>query len=799
MPKDEVDRLIRLHLRGEDLNTSSLQRYCMNLLSSHIQPTFTRDAESVANQIKKKLIRTDPTSVAGVSFSNLNSKLSNSRLSKVWAVLHFLLSMSDTTEDYEYIPAPHFSVHDGLAEQEPLLSQHLENPMNSNMLSNIQSNNYYYNNSLQHSDGIHIANELSLVREVLYSFQGISGTQIAVAESSKFFNISSQMLTPLSTRSLMANLCELGELLIFIKAFANEHVDNTKVGLISQSFCAMLLHQLSEYFKLIAVLDSKCTYKSDNADTLSVETKTQSFKSVSGSDITLRQLSVWTYEPLQQMRILAAICDTSRGLSGSALLSQMYQYYTHGDPTVERIVSKILKTVSQPLFGMIRLWMFEGELEDPFNEFFVVPRTGIMPLDKNNNVSISLRPDVHNLWKHKYVLRAEHIPKFLNKSTAKKIFLTGKNLNFIRYSCGESAYSLPNTPSLNLKAFCYEDSIGLEEAVETAYNLTCSTLMTILFEKFSLYEHFSALRKYVLLSQGDFALCLMDLISDSLSKSASTLYKHNLTGALESALRNSSGQWESPNVLRRLDVRLLEISHNDVGWDIFIINYILDDPPLNAIFTSNVMVQYGKLFRFLWKLKHVEYVLAKDWSASITLKNNSADYDSSQLHKIHLFRYEMLHFLRELLQFLTFEVIERSWQEFDVFLKQRSGSLDDLCAAHVAYLNQIVTRGFLVTSINDNESLFHIVNGLLDVIIDYTNNCAKLYTKIEEHHWTKDNDSMPPSDESNYLSDNSDNLFELQNLFKDSLKVLLKAIKMHPDENLKDLSVRLNYNDVYGF
>ena len=49
------------------------------------------------------------------------------------------------------------------------------------------------------------------------------------------------------------------------------------------------------------------------------------------------------------------------------------------------------------------------------------------------------------------------------------------------------------------------------------------------------------------------------LFRNHLSKPANTLFRHNLTGILETAVRSSNAQYDDPEVLNRLDVRLLEV------------------------------------------------------------------------------------------------------------------------------------------------------------------------------------------------------------------------------------------------
>ena len=53
-------------------------------------------------------------------------------------------------------------------------------------------------------------------------------------------------------------------------------------------------------------------------------------------------------------------------------------------------------------------------------------------------------------------------------------------------------------------------------------------------------SHLHALKQFLLLSQGDFVICLMDVVGPELKKRANQLYRHNLSGMLESALQGSN-------------------------------------------------------------------------------------------------------------------------------------------------------------------------------------------------------------------------------------------------------------------
>ena len=69
--------------------------------------------------------------------------------------------------------------------------------------------------------------------------------------------------------------------------------------------------------------------------------------------------------------------------------------------------------------------MIEGELNDPYKEFFV------------EDLTIQME-DNRKLWTERYRLNHIMVPSgLLSNELAKKIMLTGKAVNFIRRCCNE--------------------------------------------------------------------------------------------------------------------------------------------------------------------------------------------------------------------------------------------------------------------------------------------------------------------------------------------------------------------------
>ena len=105
---------------------------------------------------------------------------------------------------------------------------------------------------------------------------------------------------------------------------------------------------------------------------------------------------------------------------------------------------------------------------------------------------------------------------------------------------------------------------------------------------------------------------MLTVCRPSLTRPANTLFRHNLTANLETAIRSSNAQHDPPDVLRRLDARMLEYTHGKIGWDVFTLEYKVD-APIDTVIDPESMIKYLKLFNHLWQMKRIESVLGQGW------------------------------------------------------------------------------------------------------------------------------------------------------------------------------------------
>jgi len=425
------------------------------------------------------------------------------------------------------------------------------------------------------------------------------------------------------------------------------------------------------------------------------------------------------------------------------------------------------------------------------------------------------------------------------------VFLIGKSLNFIRHSCGDSqwveAYSRTSSKELR-----YGDTATLESWIDEAYKTTMQRLMGLMNTRFLLFDHLQALKNYILLGQGDFIALLMESLAANLDRPSNAQYRHTLTAQLEHAIRGSNAQYDSDEVLRRLDARMLQASHGDIGWECFTLEYKID-APVNVVVTEWANRQYLKTFNFLWSIKRVEFALASTWRKCMT---GSRGVLQTGEHKVvqtwkstRGVLAEMVHFVGQLQYYILFEVIESSWTELQSNIRKEDCTLDDLITAHTKYLTSITHKGLLGVrrrqyhdplkeqggdGSEDRNSYLKQLNEILETMLSYRDSVDGLYswsvsdfTRRQEVDAVGlmrraatngkngsapslgglDDDGGPDGSSASYVKSEfpalQERLRHLGAYFRSRLQILLGDLAYQPDVDMRFLGVSMNFNDVY--
>lgn len=99
---------------------------------------------------------------------------------------------------------------------------------------------------------------------------------------------------------MLLRLAELGWLYRKVRHYCDQRSSDSTLGLIGQSFLAALQQELTEYYRLLAVLEAQ------------LHSQTQNHHN-SKSSLTLHRLVVWTLDPHARLKALASLVDVCKG------------------------------------------------------------------------------------------------------------------------------------------------------------------------------------------------------------------------------------------------------------------------------------------------------------------------------------------------------------------------------------------------------------------------------------------------------------------------------------------------------
>ncbi|KAF8076445.1 gamma-tubulin complex DGRIP91/SPC98 component [Lyophyllum atratum] len=804
--------------RDDKSLSDELVSHCQDILTSHIGHNQEPDLGYLADQVKRHLLQSSPSGVASLKFTNLLSRLLEQPvLSRKHASVLFLQSLASSPQ-----PQTSTSFLPSLAPPPP--SRH---PPIPKLLIE-----YRLKIGLTHLP------EPFLLRDALYLLQGISGKFVrfslhsdANLDNTLVFVDDSKYIISAPTKALIHRLSEVGYLYTRVESYVRDTEAATGVGMIEQSLCHHLQSQLTEYYRLIAILESQMVSKAPrNEDGTPAHDDPREVAECSG--LTLRRLDVWINEWRLRMRMMSVCVEGARDAHGGALVNLIHGYADNGDPFVRKFTDQLLEEVSKPFFATLHKWLFSGELYDPFSEFFVALDLSMAHLQYVHPSSLAggigqlsadggfggdaddisgAREGGLRLWETKYQFQKDMLPMFVGEAFGRKIFSTGKSLNFIRYSCHDSDWVVTREKMSNTGGTLkYSDIAGLERSIDAAYQIASQRLFEVFIEKFRLLDHLSALKNYLLLGHGDFADRLMEALGPSLTRPANALYRHNLTAHLDTAVRSSNAIRDHLDVRRRLDARMLEYSHGEIGWDVFTLEYKVD-APIDTVLDPASMEKYLKLFKYLWQMKRIEGALNAGWMRIAGGARNFLRVPELEFewHKIRIVMAEMIHFVRQMQAYCHLEVIECSWKTLNDFLNKKEGDLDAVIDAHRSYLDRMVKKVLLLSpKTGKEETVLSQVKEVLSTVLQFREATDNFYNYCLTESSRRDEELDTQrgvftgrrghnDDGADALPGLLERLTEYSSSFSDRAQTIVHHLQVHPDLDCRFLGVRLSFSDFY--
>ncbi|KAI5454632.1 Microtubule-nucleating Tub4p (gamma-tubulin) complex component [Naganishia albida] len=643
-----------------------------------------------------------------------------------------------------------------------------------------------------------------------------------------------------SLQMIIVQLAELGVLYRRVFNYMQRKQDPSiqdplnEASMTEQSLCHFLENELANYLQLLATLENEMhkdaavmpkPKRDDEREGTPPAVSSLVVQQVptESSRMTFQKLAIWADEYILKVRLMSSVVAEAKKSRGGALVSAIYVFTSHGDPFTRDFSNRILEEVSKPFFLSLHRWISSGVLHDPFNEFFVQvnPETAGQHFGRaalRDDMGFGYRGDVssrndiaYTLWEKRYIFRKEMLPTFLNEDFGKKIFSTGKSINFIRYGCRDSGWEETEAQLADVrKVLTHNDIAGLESTIDLTYKIASKRLLDIFFDQYHLMDHLQAVKRYILLSAGDFAELLHRNLSPRLDRPASKLLRHHLTTDIETAIQESNARFESPEILQRLDARLQTAKPTDSGWDCFALEYKVE-APINAVLDDKALTAYEHLFNHLWRLRRVSTKLQSNWlthTFAIRRYKHLKEFVRAW-HQCNIIQAQMVHFMSELQAFCHLEGIAVPWSEFVEFTEKRSGDLDELIAAHRSYLRAVSSKVLLRSKNREEEALFDVIETALNKIMNFADLSNQLYQLTVRESARLDNKKMvergiiPASsgDNAEEIRQDRDTLERRLRRcgedFKTTLQELVYGLGTHSNSEVKFLGLRLSFNDVY--
>lgn len=482
--------------------------------------------------------------------------------------------------------------------------------------------------------------------------------------------------------------------------------------------------------------------------------------------------------------VLEEVLFAAPNAVGGELLQVLYKTYKScGEGPVQLLLLQLLTDASQLWLDYLRAWVYRGELP----KSTVAAAAGFMVKQTADTEPgfAGADPSTPTAWDRRYELQHEHVPGFLAPHT-ELILCTGKYVAALRSALGPSAEAAGLTVCPSAGPFVFSaDAPAYSKALETAHAWASATLLRAVLMSGKLLSRMRLIKALFLGAAGDSLTFFMDMAMGELQLMVQPAAGLGLTAAsraaaggvataavsqvrlqtlLDVAVRAAStsglpfhegvqATLQPLTVLQQLEWAGLpsgelhlgrlreaqsgEVTADDVrdvgpptsssaneqlqGHNSLCLS--LRVPwPASLVLHAGAMSKYQLLFRHLFFVRHVQRCLAASWQAQQSCKHLAL---RSVLIRSCALRQRMLHFMHNLMHYMTSEVLEPRWHEMQAQLRQ-CRSIDDVRHAHDWFLDRAMSD-CLVT----HYSVLKVLNKLIRLCLLFATQLVKAIESSE--------------------------------------------------------------------
>ncbi|ODV58672.1 Spc98p ASCRUDRAFT_10014 [Ascoidea rubescens DSM 1968] len=552
-----------------------------------------------------------------------------------------------------------------------------------------------------------LINENEIINHLLFNLLGSTSELFPLTKFKNsindefFFKINIPNFINNSNSGLLHNILEVA----LIHSILNESlkindnlINSYNYSQIKMSFYSQLSIILKNYIKVIDDLQRKNSDFINNNNSIN-----------SNNKLTLRKIYLFLFDEIIKFRFYLHLNENLKQLRDFEFLNLIYNYTKFNDYLIQRISIDFFKACYQPYLKIIINWVISGELVDKNNEFFI-NFIDIYNDFKDGNSVFNISNINNSININNVILDKSKVPKdIFSFEICEKIYQIGKTIIFLKKNCKELGYLKQinekycrvyqqfsndnfevNKNNNNLMEFK-----KFRKIIEIEYKEILNYFNLIIFKKFKMFEHIKNMKDFLFMGKGDFINLLIENSIGILDERSDRLRTHQLTKILKNSINESSINKYGDEYLNRIDARIIELDNgNNIGWDVFTLDYRINDNPISLILNSGNsnlnLREYLRMFNFLWKLKRIDYLLNESWVESNLLrKNRMFKHVESYIYKLikngsenggilnkndmnkkwmvfknnrlNIMKNEVLKFLNKMINFFQFNIIEDNY------------------------------------------------------------------------------------------------------------------------------------------
>jgi len=428
---------------------------------------------------------------------------------------------------------------------------------------------------------------------------------------------------------------------------------------------------------------------------------------LSEKKLTMQKLWCFIQPSLRTMQVFHDVVEKVHAAKGGALLNILEKMLVNsyeGDERAHNLLKFLIEQAAEPYMEMLCTWTSTGQLNDPYGEFFIQLRDA----DRTKRLN-------GNNWEDFFDIREQNIlhmlSNFAGEDIPKRILTAGKYQK-VCGQCGNSAARFPQAQHTKYSKKMSFDmgSIQIARQVQLSFNQSAEALQKMLMKESRLLDCLFSMKKYFLLSQGDFFVQFLDLSENELFQEISNVSKGRVQSLLSMAMQLGASETEvfrdslqcdfaSCSIVNDLDTihagsggiilneprtpkrRAYGSQTELTGVEAFMLLYKAPWP-LSIVLSDKAISSYQLIFRHLFFSKHVERRLFETWLNHQMIKELNL---RSILGPTYLLRQRMLHFMQNFVYYVMFEVIEPRWHNMKMKIKNAK-TVDEVLHFHNSFL-----------------------------------------------------------------------------------------------------------------